>query len=80
MLPNLDKSKKLHKSGVEYAYRVLKAKWKSQTLKEFSVGVEFTGIDGMGILNSLTNLVTGSLNINIKSLNIGSEAGFLMET
>ena len=59
-----------------YAYRVLKAKWKSQTLKEFSVGVEFTGIDGMGILNSLTNLVTGSLNINIKSLNIGSEAGF----
>ncbi len=59
-----------------YAYRVLKAKWKSQTLKEFSVGVEFTGIDGMGILHSLTNLVTGSLNINIKSLNIGSEAGF----
>lgn len=59
-----------------YAYRVLKAKWKSQTLKEFSVGVEFTGIDGMGILNSLTNLVTGSLNINIISLNIGSEAGF----
>ena len=59
-----------------YAYRVLKAKWKSQTLREFSVGVEFTGIDGMGILHSLTNLVTGSLNINIKSLNIGSEAGF----
>lgn len=59
-----------------YAYRVLKAKWKSQRLKEFLVGVEFTGIDGMGILNSLTNLVTGSLNINIKSLNIGSEAGF----
>ncbi len=59
-----------------YGYRVLKAKWKSQTDREFLVGVEFTGIDGMGILNSLTNLVTGSLNINIKSLNIGSEDGF----
>lgn len=59
-----------------YAYRVLKAKWKSQTLKEFSVGVEFTGIDGMGILHSLTSLVTSSLNINIKSLNIDSDDGF----
>ncbi|MDB4089193.1 RelA/SpoT family protein [Flavobacteriales bacterium] len=59
-----------------YAYRVLKAKWKSQTLKEFTVGVDFTGIDGMGILHSLTSLVTSSLNINIKSLNIGTEAGF----
>lgn len=59
-----------------YAYRVLKAKWKSQTLKEFSVGVEFTGIDGMGILHSLTSLVTSSLNINIKSLNIDSDEGY----
>lgn len=58
------------------AYRVLKAKWKSQTLKEFTVGVEFTGIDGMGILHSLTSLVTSSLNINIKSLNIGTEDGY----
>jgi len=59
-----------------YAYRVLKAKWKSQTMKEFSVGVEFTGIDGMGILHSLTSLVTSSLNINIKSLNIDSDDGY----
>ncbi|MEN8826711.1 MAG: RelA/SpoT family protein [Wenyingzhuangia sp.] len=59
-----------------YAYRVLKAKWKSQTDKEFSVGVEFTGIDGMGILHSLTSLVTSSLNINIKSLNIDSDDGY----
>lgn len=59
-----------------YAYRVLKAKWKSQTDKEFSVGVEFTGIDGMGILHNLTSLVTSSLNINIKSLNIDSDEGY----
>lgn len=61
-----------------YAYRVLKAKWKSQSDKEFSVGVEFTGIDGMGILHSLTSLVTSSLNINIKSLNIDSNDGYFM--
>ena len=59
----------------KYAYRVLKAKWKSQTLKEFSVGIEFTGIDGMGIIHSLTSLITSSLNINIKSLNIASDDG-----
>ncbi len=59
----------------KYAYRVLTAKWKSQTLKEFSVGIEFTGIDGMGIIHSLTSLITSSLSINIKSLNIASDDG-----
>ena len=59
----------------KYAYRVLKAKWKSQTLKEFSVGIEFTGIDGIGIIHSLTSLITSSLNINIKALNIASDDG-----
>ena len=59
----------------KYAYRVLKAKWKSQTIKEFSVGIEFTGIDGMGIIHSLTSLITSSMNINIKSLNIASDDG-----
>ena len=60
----------------KYAYRVLKAKWESQTLKEFEVGISFTGIDSMGILHSLTSLITSNLVINIKSLNIDTEDGF----
>ncbi|MGB1041015.1 MAG: RelA/SpoT family protein [Flavobacteriales bacterium] len=57
------------------AYRVLKAKWKSQSIKDFPVAVEFKGIDGIGIIHSLTSLITSSLNINIKALNIASEDG-----
>lgn len=58
-----------------YAYRVLKVQWKSQKLKEFSAEITFTGIDNIGVLHSITTIITNNLNINMQSLNIGSNDG-----
>ncbi len=63
-----------------YAYRVLKVMWKSQKLKEFSAEIHFTGIDNFGILHSITDLISNSLNINMQSLNIGSNDGIFEGT
>jgi guanosine-3',5'-bis(diphosphate) 3'-pyrophosphohydrolase len=58
-----------------YAYRVLKVQWKSQKIKEFSSEITFTGIDNIGVLHSITTIITNNLNINMQSLNIGSNDG-----
>ncbi len=63
-----------------YAYRVLKVMWKSQKMKEFSAEIQFTGIDNLGILHNITNLISNDLNINMTGLNIGSEAGMFKGT
>lgn len=59
----------------KYAYRILKAKWQSQTLKVFTAGVKFSGFDRIGIISSLSDIITGNLVMNIKSMNISSEDG-----
>lgn len=63
-----------------YAYRVLKVMWKSQKLKEFATEIHFKGIDGIGILHNITDLISNNLNINMTSLNIGSHDGIFEGT
>lgn len=58
-----------------YGYRILKVMWKSQKLKEFAAEVNFVGIDNLGILHNITDLISNNLNINMTSLNIGSKDG-----
>lgn len=58
-----------------YGYRILKVMWKSQKMREFSAEVHFIGIDNIGILHNITDLISNNLNINMTSLNIGSKDG-----
>lgn len=58
-----------------YAYRVLKAKWQSQKVKAELTGLLITGIDDMGIVNRITQIISLELNVNMKSISFESNDG-----
>ncbi len=59
----------------KFAYRIVKAKWYTGKSIAFLSGIKIRGIDDMGILNNLTNLISSEYNLNIRSINIDSNAG-----
>jgi GTP diphosphokinase / guanosine-3',5'-bis(diphosphate) 3'-diphosphatase len=59
----------------KYAYRIVKAKWYTGKSIAFLSGIQIKGIDDMGILNNLTSLISSEYNLNIRSINIDSNAG-----
>ncbi len=58
-----------------YAYRVIKAKWQSQKEKEFIAYVYFKGIDDIGLVSNITQLISNDLNVNMKSIGFESNDG-----
>ncbi len=60
----------------QYAYRVISAKWIDSTQQGFKVSVEITGVDTLGLVNEVTRVISGTLSVNIQSLNISGEEGF----
>lgn len=59
----------------KYAYRVVKARWKSQAMNEFLAGIKFSGIDDIGIVKGVTDVVSGNMNINMRSISFESNDG-----
>ncbi len=58
-----------------YAYRILKANWKSNELKERLCGLNITGIDDVGIVNTITNIISLQHDVNMKSISFESNDG-----
>lgn len=58
-----------------YAYRVIKAKWQSQKLKEQLTGLVIKGIDDMGIVNKITTIISDEHNVNMKSISFETHDG-----
>ncbi len=58
-----------------YGYRIVKARWKSQELIEFLAGVQFKGIDDVGLVNTITNIISKELHINMRSISFESNDG-----
>lgn len=58
-----------------YAYRIIKTRWKSQKVQEFLAGVKFTGIDDIGLVHNITSIISQNLNVNMKSVSFESNDG-----
>ncbi|MAY82842.1 MAG: RelA/SpoT family protein [Flavobacteriales bacterium] len=58
-----------------YAYRIVKARWTSQQKIAFLAGIKVTGIDDVGLVNNITRLISGELNVNMRSISFDSEDG-----
>ena len=58
-----------------YAYRILTAKWKINLGDAFITGLEFTGIDIVGVVKELTTIISEDEKINMKSLNFDTNDG-----
>lgn len=57
------------------AQRVLKAKWINTEKSEFSSVLVIRGIDTVGLVNKVTQILSNDLNVNIRSINIAGEEG-----
>jgi GTP pyrophosphokinase len=58
-----------------YAYRIMKAKWIDSKQEDFKAILSIKGIDNVGIINQVTNMISADYNINIRSINITGDAG-----
>jgi GTP pyrophosphokinase len=59
----------------KYAYRIIKTKWTKQHEIAFLTGIKLTGLDDVGLVNKITNIITGQMNLNMRSLSFDSEDG-----
>jgi len=59
----------------KYSYRVIKTKWTHQHNIAFLTGVKVNGIDDVGLVNKITNIITGQMNLNMRSISFESEDG-----
>lgn len=58
-----------------FAYRIVKARWNSQKEIAFLAGIKVTGIDEVGLVNKITMLISGELNVNMRSISFDSDDG-----
>ncbi|WP_343485822.1 RelA/SpoT family protein [Allomuricauda sp. d1] len=58
-----------------YAYRIISARWIDSTQEEFSAEIKLTGIDHLGLVNDITNLISDNMHVNMRNLNFSTEGG-----
>ena len=58
-----------------YGHRVVKTKWAKNKEISFLTGLRMIGLDDVGIIHDITNVVSGELKINIAALTIESKEG-----
>ncbi|TAF56663.1 MAG: bifunctional (p)ppGpp synthetase/guanosine-3',5'-bis(diphosphate) 3'-pyrophosphohydrolase [Sphingobacteriia bacterium] len=59
-----------------YGHRVVKTKWAKNKEISFLTGLRIIGLDDVGVINKITNVISGDLKINISGLSIDSREGF----
>ena len=63
-----------------YGHRVVKTKWAKNKEISFLTGLSIVGMDDVGIVNKITNIISGELKINIAALTIESKDGLFQGT
>jgi guanosine-3',5'-bis(diphosphate) 3'-pyrophosphohydrolase len=63
-----------------YGHRVVKAKWAKNKEITFLTGVKINGMDDVGVINKITNIVSGELKMNMRSMSIDSSEGIFEGT
>jgi GTP pyrophosphokinase len=58
-----------------YGHRVVKTKWAKNKEISFLTGIRIVGIDDVGVINMITNLISGELKININALTVEAREG-----
>jgi GTP pyrophosphokinase len=58
-----------------YGYRIVKAKWNSQKELAFLTGLHIMGIDDVGLINSITTVISSDFKVNMRSITVDSDEG-----
>ena len=63
-----------------HGHRIVKTKWAKNKEISFLTGLKITGMDDVGVINKITNIISGELRINIAALTIESGEGIFRGT
>ncbi|MBX2930933.1 MAG: bifunctional (p)ppGpp synthetase/guanosine-3',5'-bis(diphosphate) 3'-pyrophosphohydrolase [Chitinophagaceae bacterium] len=63
-----------------YGHRVVKTKWAKYKEISFLTGLKIIGMDDVGVIHKITNIISGDLKINIAGLTIESKEGLFEGT
>lgn len=58
-----------------YGHRVVKTKWAKNKEISFLTGLKIVGLDDVGVIHKITNLISGEMKININALSIEAKEG-----
>jgi guanosine-3',5'-bis(diphosphate) 3'-pyrophosphohydrolase len=63
-----------------YGHRIVKTKWAKNKEISFLAGVRITGLDDVGVIQKITNVISGELKLNMRSLSLDSRDGIFEGT
>ncbi len=58
-----------------FGHRVVKTKWAKNKEISFLTGLRIIGLDDVGVINKITNLISGEMKINISALTVEAREG-----
>jgi GTP diphosphokinase / guanosine-3',5'-bis(diphosphate) 3'-diphosphatase len=58
-----------------YAYRIIQAKWIDSSQQDFKAVIKLTGMDNLGLVSEITNEISRTMNVNMRSINFESSEG-----
>ncbi len=58
-----------------HAHRVVKTKWAKNKEISFLTGLKIIGLDDVGVIHKITNLISGELKVNISAMTIEAKDG-----
>ncbi|MCJ7466768.1 MAG: RelA/SpoT family protein [Maribacter sp.] len=58
-----------------YAYRIISAKWIDSSQEEFKSEIQLTGIDNLGLVSQITELISNNMHVNMRNLNFSTDGG-----
>ena len=58
-----------------YAYRIMSAKWIDSTQQDFTAIIRMTGLDKLGLVNNITQVISDNMHVNMKNVNFDTDGG-----
>ncbi len=58
-----------------YAYRIISAKWIDSSQQEYQADIEMTGIDNLGLVSDITEVISDIMHVNMRNLNFSTDGG-----
>jgi len=58
-----------------YGYRIVKTRWSKKQEIAFLTGIHLTGIDDVGIIQKITNVISSDMKVNMRSISVDASEG-----
>lgn len=59
----------------KYGYRIVRTRWTQQKDIAFLTGIKVTGLDDVGLVNKVTQIISGDMKLNMQSLTMDAKDG-----